>query len=350
MQDKFGRLFHMPINLAKKNIRTVVFSANYKKSRPEVIIHNGVKFISYPMRWLSVIKFIFNFYLEVRANKADVIIASGDSHFGFLGLIVAKRLKVPFVFDVYDYYPAFMSNKLPGMKFMYKLALKHADAVTCVSENLYRHIKEYNDTVLRIENGIDPADFHPMDRDECRASLGIKKEEVVIGYFGSMEAMRGIETLLDACKLLIDRYNIKLRLLLAGAKPDSLNLGYVWVDYRGIRMQKEIATMINASSVVVLPYNNDSQIHYSNSCKIAEYFACRVPIVSTKVPDFVTNYPEETQSLNGAICEPANPSLMCDAIYYQLLNQKIVIPKSALTWSALTEKLLDALIQLQTRR
>ena len=67
----------------------------------------GLLFVSLPATPTHIATSLLRIHRLFRNDKPDVIIASGDSHIGFLGLWLARDFGVPFVYDVYDYYPAF---------------------------------------------------------------------------------------------------------------------------------------------------------------------------------------------------------------------------------------------------
>ena len=346
--DRFGRNYHLPVLLKEAGFDVSVAAADYRRKSSESVVIEQVEFTSFPLGIFGIAKYMKMMKTKIRDYGPDVVVASGDTHFGYIGWILSRSINIPFVFDVYDHYPSFGTNRIPGMGYLYHYALKHADLVMCVSANLEKYIAAYNKNIIRIENGVDMNVFHPMDRSACRKNLSIGENENVIGYFGSMEKMRGIDTLVNSCLLLSEKYGIKLRLLLAGVKPETLNFEYDWIDYRGVISQQEIAVLLNACSVVVLPYNREQQIYYANSCKIAEYFSCRVPIVSTRVEDFISNYPKEAARLGEAICEPGDPVSMSKSIRFQLENQLVIFPESNLDWNSNARKLINGIQSLFT--
>ena len=114
-----------------------------------------------------------NLYRRTKAFGPDVLIASGDSHIGYIGLKIARRLGIPFVFDVYDYYPAFAGNRIPGMKAMFDAAVQRADLILCASRPLLQRLSSSNSNILLIENGVDRELFAPGNMQEARTKLGL---------------------------------------------------------------------------------------------------------------------------------------------------------------------------------
>jgi len=335
--DRFGRLFHLPVQLSKNGHQGIVVAADYRNKKSEKLEISNLTFYSVPFNFIFPALFLFKIYRLFKQYQPDIIIASGDSHFGAIGLFLAKIAKIPFVFDVYDHYAVFGTNKVPGMKWLYYLALRKADLVVCASVPLSHFIRQYNQSVTVIENGVDLSLFKPIDKHQARAHLGIAENAVVIGFFGSITKNRGVE-LIEACKILRRTYpNIKL--LLAGKLSISIDEDAPWIDYRGIVAQSEVVIMTNACDIVTIPYLADDFNNMSNACKIAEYLACGVPVVTTRV----ANYADIFATAPEAVCEPGNPKDMSRAISAQIQSPQIVAFPKNLTWEELGKKLFQVL-------
>jgi len=274
--NKFGRNYHLPVLLQKAGIDFTVIAADYKTKVREKHIIKNTEFYSVPMSVFSIFGFLLELKSIAKKTSFDIVLASGDSHFGYIGYRLAKTLGVPFVFDVYDQYQSFGTNKLLGMKSMYKTALKKADHVICTSQPLLQFISTFNENVSYIQNGVDTATFKPIGKSVAREELGLNHNDLIVGYFGSMEKMRGIATLIEACKSLKNEFP-KLKLLLAGTREQALNINFDWIDYRGVVLQKKIAMMINSCDVVTLPYVQSALIDYGNSCKTADIWLVKCP-------------------------------------------------------------------------
>jgi len=339
--DKFGRLFHLPLQLVKNGHQGLVVAADYRNKKSEILEIANFSFYSIPFALLWPFSFLFKMYRLFRQCQPDIVIASGDSHFGAIGLLLAKIAKIPFVFDVYDHYASFGTNKVPGMKSLYYLALRKADLVVCASIPLSHFVRKYNQSVIVIENGVDISLFKPIDKQQARVRLGIPNDRVIVGFFGSIDKNRGIETLIEAGKILRYTYP-SLQLLLAGKLGISINLEKPWIDYRGVVQQKEVVLLINACDVVIIPYLPDSQVELSNACKIAEYLACGQPVVTTRV----ANYADIFATAPDAVCEPGDPIDMAHTILAQIQAQKVVEFPKNLTWEQLGKKLSQALLTI----
>ena len=313
--------------------------------RPERYVCHGVVFHSLPLSRTSFPNFILESSKYIRHYNPDVIIASGDSHFGFIGALISKYIGVPFAFDLYDDYTVFGSNKLPFMKSIFEWTVRHSDKVICASSPLKTKISKYNKNVVVIENGVDDKLFRPICKSEARDRIGISQNETVIGYFGSIGHNYGIEILSDSVMKLKALYP-RIKLLIAGKNDAKVPLSLQHIDYRGPLPQTEIPYYINASDVVVIPYLPDAQISMSNPCKLPEYLACSVPVVSTRVSDIANTLIETPE----AVCIPGNTDDMVRAIRWQLENRVAVpLPKN-LRWESLGITLKHTINALLTVR
>lgn len=133
----------------------------------------------------------------------------------------------------------------------------------------------------------------PWSRERARASLGLREDDCVVLFFGLIREYKGIDTLLEACRIVQQglRPGQRLKLLLAGrVYRDHWNEGgygkliadagladAVKLHLEHIPMQ-EIARFFNAADVVAVPYKRGSQ---SGVLRLAYSFA--KPAVATSV-------------------------------------------------------------------
>ena len=337
-KDKFGRLFHIPVQLARLNCQVCVVALDYRSNVSSVHSHSGVDFFSIackPSRMASA-------YSEIKSHIGefgpDVIWASGDSHIGFLAMKLAQSIGALSVFDVYDYYPAFRGNYIPGMRWMFWNAVAQSDMVTCVSEPLLDVLSERNPHTFLLENGVDPAVFRPLDKLASRVELCLPADANIVGFFGSMARNKG-PLLVNACKELVNTFP-KLILLAAGG-VDRVNVGHSWIRHVGKVGQSQVPLLISASDVVAVPLMDELQNKYSGSCKIPEYLACQKPIVATRVSGHEEIFRESPKSLCGL-----NVSDMANALACQLTEPEVVPFPVALSWSCLAQKLLTRIGQV----
>ena len=331
LTDRFGRLYHLPIQLAALGAQVSVNAIDYRGRNPKSLEESGVKFHSEPAHPSRLLSLLPRLYRMAHNAKPDVIIASGDSHIGYWGLRIARKLGARFVFDVYDDYRVFTGNRIPGMKAMFRSAARHADLILCASSPLQNELRTLNTATMTVPNGVNLDQFSPGDIRLARGAVGADPAATLIGYFGSITPTRG-PILIEACSAL-RKENHSLRLLLAG-HVSNVDLSAPWIDYRGALPQEAMAPLIRACDVVVIPYAEEPFNSMSGACKIAEYLACGRPVVATRV----SSHEELFRDAPSSICEP-NANSMAKALHRQLCRPEIAPFPEGMTWEAITHDL-----------
>jgi glycosyltransferase involved in cell wall biosynthesis len=329
--DKIGRLYHLPKQLAGLGAEVMILALDYRNSETEELTEKRHYFRTVPASAAKLPGVPLHLYRVTKSFLPDIIVASGDSHIGFLGLLIARKLKVPFVFDVYDYYPAFKGNRIPGLKSMFHASVRRADLVLCASGSLEQKLKPINRRTLLVENGVDTALFRPLDMNEARRALGLAADGLYVGYFGTIEPSRG-PLLLEAARLLREG-RPELRLLLAG-EVRGVDLSAPWITHYGNVQQTQVPRLINACDVVTIPYASTPFNDHCGACKIAEYLACGKPVVTTRVSDHERMFVDSPSSL----CD-LTPESMADALRRQLQNRESARFPKDLAWDAIGKKL-----------
>lgn len=331
LEDKFGRLYHLPLELNRMGDTVEVNAIDYRNADIEKYNIDGVIFRSIPATMKMLFLFPFRIYRNAINAKPDIIIASGDSHIGFLSMLIAKIMNVSFIFDVYDYYPDFIGNKIPGMKTLFRHSVKGAQLVLCASKPLLEKLLPLNANRLLVENGVDLNLFAPDDMLQARSKLGLSPESLLVGYFGSIDRTRG-PLLIEACRKLRHEFPA-LRLIMSG-RVVRVDLKESWITHYGELSQSAIPTMINACDVVTIPYANTPFNSMCGACKIAEYLACGKPVVATRVSDHARIFADASFSL----CDPT-PESMAEALRRQFLRRECATFPRHLAWSAIGTKL-----------
>ena len=324
IEDRFGRLYHLPVELARLGAQVSVDAIDYRNTLCKLLEEECIIFRSIPALPGKLFSLPFFLYRNASNIKPDIIIASGDSHIGFMALLIAKKLHIPFIFDVYDYYPVFKGNRIPGMKTMFRYAVQKADLVLCASEPLLNRLASLNENRLLVENSVDTSLFAPMEISQARKALRLDQESIFVGYFGSINAARG-PLLIEACRVLRKDFPT-LYLLLAG-KVDGVEVKESWIRYLGDLPQRDIPTLINACNVVTIPYADTPFNRMCGACKIAEYLACGKPVVATRV----SNHESIFHGVPASICDPTSYGV-ADAVRKQLMSPELMPFPTHLSW------------------
>lgn len=334
IEDRFGRLFYFPSILAEIGHECVVYALDFKNKTAVDVRKDNVQFFTIPVKSFWRLSLMRRLLRKLVVTKADVVFSSGDSYLGYLGLLLSTRLSAKAVFDIYDDYAYFGSNKLPFMRTLLKTAASKSDLVVCASESLRNKYGAYQKNTLLIQNGVDNKLFRPEEKFVAREESNIKNGDIVVGYFGSIHKPRGADDLIAA----VERLRAKgqdIKLLMAGRDYGEVGLDKPWIDYRGMVDQEDVVALINSCDVVTIPYKDTDIIRMTNACKLMEYIACRVPIVVSDVSDYASYFPGNFD----CVSKPGNPESLANAIANQLKNKKIVDAEQVISWEKLASQL-----------
>jgi len=352
IDDKFGRLREIPLGLAAMGHHVYGYCLSYRR-RPTGQFRDTND--SAEVEWTSInagivkpigfVLYALRVFFTARLIRPELIISSSDSIYGVLGAWLSRRLDVPCVFDLYDNYESFAAIHIPGVKWLYKRALKNVDLVTCVSDPLRDYVRStYRPDlpVLTLVNGTDPAIFTSLDRDECRARLNLPVNGTLIGVTGAISSSRGIEDLISAYKILSGQIP-DLYLVLAGNKDKGLTLpSSPKVIYLGSLPQQEIPCVINSLDVSVICNKDSTFGRYCFPQKLVEVISCGAPLVATNIgvtKSLLADYP-------ALVYEAGDSQQLAESILFQLEN-KTVPAIDARTWSDISGELDDEISRIK---
>jgi glycosyltransferase involved in cell wall biosynthesis len=341
IEDRFGRLFYFPSILGDMGHECVVFALDFKSKEEVNICRNNVRFRNIPVKSFWRFPSMRKLFRDLKTSEADVVFSSGDSYLGYWGMRLSKRLSAMSVFDIYDDYSHFASNKIPFMRTLLESAVSKSDLVVCASEPIGKKYRAYQENILIVQNGVDKNVFRPEEKQIAREKCGVDSDDIVVGYFGSIHKPRGVDDLVMAIKRLRARGQ-DIKLLMAGRDYREVDFDYPWIDCRGMVEQDEVVAMINSCDVVTMPYKDTELIRMTNACKLMEYIACRVPVVVTDVSDYASYFPDSF----GCVAKPSNPDSLADAIAKQLKDKNVVDDEQVLAWEKLAARLEKSIRKL----
>lgn len=340
LDDRFGRLYHFPARWADQGHKVKVVVAEYAGTKPERVSAGGLDMCSYP---LFGIRNGFTRQLPRVADELnpDIVVASCDSHFGYIGARMARRRKLPFVFDLYHNYEDFGSNRIPGMKRLYDAALRSASLVVCDSEPLSDMVEPRSRRTFVAPQGTDPEHFYPANKNECRQKLGIDQEKSVLVYVGSIDSRFDIACVFAALdRLAAD--GVDVQLLIAGTGQDNPKLQHPRLTHLGMLEQAQVPIVIGAADVCLIPYRSTPLSETCNPCKLSEYIACQRPIVSSRVSNIADYLPA-----SGQYCyAPGDDTQLTSMITAQLNRPVVESAEHVLTWERIADGYLAELQRL----
>jgi len=315
LEDAYGRIYQLPHTWAAEKIRTRLWLIDYRGSKSLSRSDDALPIRSTPVTSGAFAGEIGRLLLT--SSDITHVVASGDCYIGLLGYLAAKRLKASFIFDVYDKYDDFIGYRSPPGFKLFNFLLKRADHRLFASAALLKQLVGCQSRNILVPNGIDYSRFYPREIATCRKELKLVGDTRIIGYFGGMEADRGVEDLIEAVSLLRSQ-GTGITLLLGGKSDGNINFDVPGVEYVGDVPYQDMPLMLGACNLLAIPYRRSAIMDAGASNKIVEALACGRPIVATRTPNLVENFTQTAKRLDGRLAEPGEPGSIARAIQAQL--------------------------------
>lgn len=185
------------------------------------------RYAQHPLR-AYVEEFADHVERAARERRAAVIHASSFYQTGLSAALAARRLGVPFVYEMRGLEDLMRSAEerrhrwSPNHDFLARMELEvclAADKVLVITEALRGEMIRRGvpaDKIAVLPNGVHAADFDPRPRDkELAETLGIG-DRTVIGYAGSIVHYEGLDVLMDAVAVLRRRRGDDFVVLIVG--------------------------------------------------------------------------------------------------------------------------------------
>lgn len=241
-----------------------------------------------------------------------------------------------------------------------RTCLPSSDYVVTVNGWMQHELERWSKKVcvLTAHDAADPAVFRELpNRDEARASLGVKLDAFVAVYTGRFRTMgmdKGIENVLQSLSRVSDA-GVPIQFYAIGASGEELadysarvrelNLeGFVTlVTYR---TQQEVALYHAAADVLLMPFPRTKHFtYYMSPMKLFEYLMAGRPIIATRLPSItdvvnernaVLIEPGDIQALSSALVELArNPDKAAS------LSSQALADSERYTWDKRASAILD---------
>lgn len=204
---------------------------------------------------------------------ASAIHAASNHENALPALVAARRLGLPFVYEVRGLWEYTSASKRPGWEAsdafklgvqLETLVARSADRVYTLNEAMRAELAHRGvapDRLALAPNGVDPDRFVPQAADPALlARLGWPARAFVVGYAGSLLAYEGLDDLIAAASLLRDQMPA-LHLLIVGggdalpalrSQAEASGLG-ARVHFTGPLAPAEVAAHLATMQVVALP-------------------------------------------------------------------------------------------------
>lgn len=342
LADRFGRLYHLPLNWSREHSVSVI-CLDYRSKVPERLRTGQLDILSLPARPGHLLQTLLTLRREVDAFDPTVLVASSDIIYGIAGLVLARARGIPFAYDLYDDYRAFRINRLTGLRRAFLPVCRRADLLISASAPLASALSTSNPNRVLVPNGYDPQVFNQVGPRASREALGLCAEDKLLIYSGAPGLNLDLPVLLGALAQL-NEAGIRAKCLIVGPGTERLaGLSPFLVPHHALP-QADLASLLRSADIGVAPYRLTEQTRVSAPCKIAEFLACGLPCVVAGVSD-VANLTGQ-----GVLTyEPGSADGLYRRLREALASPPAVTPSRDAHWEALARRALDALATTAAR-
>lgn len=322
IDDRYGRLFHLPMELSA-NFDVSAICIDYRShGRPLEVCIDGVRFVSVFLGQFAfgALALVFFFRKLLLREKYHVVVSSSDCLQVLLGCYLAKRFDAKFIVDLYDNYESFGLAKLPFVRRYYRKALKQADLVVAVSGTLKKFVVgNFNKKCIVVESTIQEGMF-------ARVAPGALSEkireigDVVVGVGGGLDAGHDINTLFAAMKsITADHKNIHF--VFAGkASAELLACCDSNIHAIGPLKHAQMPEFFCALDLTVVGLADNDFGRFAFPQKAYEILACETPVVVADVgalAELFVDYPNLRY-------RPGDSESLAECILMQLVQREVV--------------------------
>jgi len=347
-------VYELALALSQKGYYIDVFTRNQDETKAEIVhINSLVRVIhleagpkkNIPKKALT--KYTHSFtknllaFIKNEALSYDVL----DCHYylsGMIGMQVKKTLAIPFLITFHTL--ALMKNlvartgneKESVLRIKAEMAIvRTADAIISPSEIDKEYLMYlYNcdpKKVCVISPGVNTSIFRPIAKEKAKKAIKAKKKEKIILFVGRIEPLKGIDTLIYAIKILLEKKeHTDIRLWIVGG--DISQRKSLWskelqkleklrklldihcaVKFVGRKKPQELPYYYNSAEVAVV-----ASQYESFGMTALEAMACNTPVITTDVTGVSNILDEKHEPLIGSA---GNPLFLSEQISYILENK-----------------------------
>ncbi|MFX1420353.1 MAG: glycosyltransferase [Promethearchaeota archaeon] len=271
------------------------------------VIRTAYLKIPYLRKISSLITNFFEILRIIRKDRPDIIVNFYITN-GFIGLLLAKLFKIPFLFFYID-----ILHELVPIPYVKKIArlvtrftLKHSDKVLAHTKYQYKYL---------INEGISPEDVSILpdgislqnsviDKKKIellKAKYSINNEDFVIFFMGYLYEFAGLKEIIDYYNTKVNLKDLNLKFLILGDGGIYKFLqNYIkkikanWVILTGKIPYKEIKEYVELADLCLLSFAINNITKEILPIKILEYMAMKKPVLTNSLPVVVYELKRES--------------------------------------------------------
>jgi glycosyltransferase involved in cell wall biosynthesis len=284
---------------------------------------------------------------ELRRFRPDVVVAYQVYPEAYAALYAAERLGVPCVAG------AIGSDVRRIPRFVGPLVestLRRSSHVVTVCEELSERARKMGvppAKVSTIMNGCDPQIFHPRDRRQMRAKLGVDPAKRLAVFTGNLVEVKGLPDLIRA-QAMLETAGMPIDATLIGSGPLEPRLrelaGSLGVmprlRFAGSLAPTEVAQWLGAADVFCLPSLSEGSPNV-----MMEALRCGRPVVASNVGGI----PELLTEASGILTPPSNPAALADALrqaFSRRWDEAAISRMNRRTWADMAGETFDICLKV----
>jgi glycosyltransferase involved in cell wall biosynthesis len=239
-------------------------------------------------------------------------------------------------------------------KFQIVNMLKHAEAITVVSEDMKHRLLEevvQEQKISVIPNGVNTRIFCLRDKEVCRQKLAIPQNGTILLFVGRLLDLKGVTYLIEAARQLAEKQQ-EFTLYMVGEGEQRQRYEEAVAEHHlsdhvrfvGSKGHHEIALWMGACDVFCLPSLREGCPNV-----VLEALSCGRPVVASRVGGI----PDVVCEQSGVLVEPADSQALCEALYLALRREwepsEIQHSVAHFSWKAAAEKYYQAIYAALTK-
>lgn len=293
-----------------------------------VIIPQQEKFCKVFKRDSRIHKYFRRIYLFfriiqiIKREKIKYILSRGF-YLGLEGIFLAKMFGLKSIFDFAGYvwqeeihrghkYKPFLT------KILEEFCIKNSDIIITQTESNKRTIRNLNEHVLVIKNGVNLKEFEDSQpQEDILNKYLISRAKPIVGFIGNWENWMKIEDLLNASRYLD---NISVVVVGRGRNFTKYRNEFKNIIFAGRIPHKDAMNFLMNFDLCVCPHSKDEIMKHKSAMKTFEYMAAGKPII---VSDVMGKENFLIEEVNCLTYKPEDPRDLADKIEVLLRDDEL---------------------------
>lgn len=283
-------------------VKKQTFSNKHRavKDSHVIVVRTAHIQVPYLRRISSLITNFFGMLKLFRKNRPDIIIGFSITN-GFIGLILAKLFRIPYIF----YYIDLLHTLVPVSYAQYfakqlsRYLFKKSDCVIVVTKFLQSYVINEGTLPEKLKillNGISLENtiVNREKLEKLKKELSIEEKDFVLLYMGYLYGFAGLKEIIDYYDKYVKSELFKIKFLIVGDGEIYTQLrDYVkeinanWVILTGKVPFFDLTEYIELADLCLLSFALNEVTKDITPVKVMEYMAMKKPVLSNNLPSVV---------------------------------------------------------------